>query len=157
MSTSSATAAQAFKAALVTAITTAVNDSSVLVVFGQPSAGQISLFNDIVSVARVEAEQNPATYGTNRSREEILTATVVISCWRPGGPEVESVASDAAYALLEAAERYVRVTDTTVGGTVRHCFLVAHSSEGDTDPARLARGRTIEIEATFRAAVRITG
>lgn len=157
MATSTATAAQAFKAALVTEITTAVNDADVLVSFGHPGAGALNLHNDVVWVGRVESAQAPATYGTARSREETLTVTVAISCWRPGGPEMEPVASDAAYALLEAVERRVRVTDTTVGGTVRHCFMTGHVSDGETDPAVLAKGRLIEIAATFEAAVRITG
>lgn len=156
MGTSSATAAQAFKAALVSALVSLNAGSDVLVSFGYPGA-QVKNHLDAVAVTRVEVDQDPATFGTNRGREEVLTATVIVSSWRPGGPEAESVASDAAYALLEALERHVRVTDTTLGGVVRHCFLASHSSDGETDPASLVNGRTIEIEARFVAHVRITG
>ena len=156
MATSSATAAQAYKAALVTALTTLNAGTDVLVSFGNPGPA-VRNHLDAVAVTRVESAQDPATYGTNRAREEVLTATVQVSCWRPGGPEAESVASDAAYALLEALERHVRVTDTTLGGVVRHCFLASHASEGETDPTLLAKGRTIEIQAEFVARVRITG
>lgn len=157
MATSSATAARAFKAALVEAIRTLVDAEQVLVSFGYPAPADLKAYRDAVAVTRVDVDQDVATLSTNRSREETLRLTVVISCWRPGGADQEEVASDAAYGLLEVIERHVRLTDTTVGGTVRHCFLVSHTSDGETDPQALASGRTIEIEAVFEAAVRITG
>ena len=156
MSTSSATAAQACKAALVAAIRTLVDDGETLVSFGHPGAA-VENYPNSVYVAAVDAEQDPATLGTNRAREEVLTVEVVITCWRPGGPEAEEIASDAAYGLLEAAERYVRVTDTTLGGVVRHCFLRSHRSAGATDDDLLNRGRLIVVVAEFVAHVRITG
>lgn len=157
MSTSSATAAQGFKAALVAAITTLnAADPATLVSFGHPGPAALNYPNS-VSVTSVDAEQDPATLGTNRAREEVLTAEVVISCWRPGGPEMESEASDAAYGLLESIERHVRVTDTTLGGVVRHCFLRAHRSAGATDEELLDKGRLIVVIAEFVAHVRITG
>lgn len=154
---SSATAAQAFKAAMVAAMQGLyAADPSVLITFGHPGP-QVANFLDAVAFTDLSVEQSPATLSTNRSREEVLTLVVQVSCWRPGGPEMESVASDAAYGLLEALERQVRVTDPTLGGIVRHCFLESHTSEGATDPAALTAGRTIEVEARFVAHVRITG
>lgn len=154
--TTTFTAAPTFKAALVAAIASVVDTTAVLVTYGHPGQ-QVAVWDDIVSVAGVTSEQEVAGMGTLRPREETLTATVMISCLRRGGPEQEQVAADAAYALLGAIERQVRVTDTTVGGTVRDCFLTGHESSGETDDTQLATGRVIEIQATFTAHARITG
>lgn len=156
MSTSSATAAHAFKAAFVAAIQAlyAANDE-VLVTFGHPGP-QVINYNDAISFTSLSVEQDPATM-SNRSREEVLTLMVTCSARRYGGFEVESAASDAAYGMLEAIERYARVTDTTIGGTVRHCFMRSHVSEGMTMNDEMGSSRVIEVEATFEARVRITG
>jgi hypothetical protein len=124
----------------------------VQIAYGHPGVTQN---DDIVAFEAVTSQQDPATLGTNRSREEVLTITVTISTWRPGGPDQEQVASDAAYALLGDLENHVRKTDTTLGGVVRSCFLTQHTSDGATDPDILALGRLIVVAATFTAAVRI--
>ncbi len=151
----SATAAHSVKAAFVD-VAVNVLPAGTLVTFGHPGP-QIKNYQDAVSFARVDVTQSPATLGTNRAREEILQLTVVVSCWRPGGPEVEQVASEAAYGLLRTLERHVRMTDTTLGGLCRWCFLASHSSEGETRPDLIVNGRTIEIEAVFEARVRVLG
>jgi len=147
--------APAFKDAFVTIANTIWGQatSQVLVSFGHPGQNQP---DDIVGFLDVRTEQDPATLGTNRSREEVLELDVLVSCYRGGGPEVEKTVSDAAYGLLALLENYVRTTDTTVGGTVRECFLIRTSSEGRTDPNEIAKGRTIEISATFQARARIS-
>jgi hypothetical protein len=156
--TSPTTAAQDFKAAFFTGITELMASDEetqwVQVVFGTPFDLNPE---DIIAFTSVTSEQNVATMG-NRAREELLTITVEISCFRGGtGPDLEREVSDRAYYLLGLVERWCRVTDTTVGGTVRHCFLSGHESSGLTDPADLEKGRVIEITATFLAAARITG
>ncbi|HUX70577.1 MAG TPA: hypothetical protein VMV41_08725 [Cellulomonadaceae bacterium] len=156
MATSSVTAAQAYKAALVDAMTALVADQEVLVTFGHPGR-EVANWHDIVSFADTSSAQQVATMGTNRSREETLTQKVWISCERAGDQDQERVASDAAYALLGLLEHHVRVTDTTLGGVVRQCFLTSHTATGETDPKFLDYGRLIEIEAEFTALVRVTG
>lgn len=151
--TQTVSAAPAFKNALVTLIRTAINDSTVLVTYGHPG---LEVADDMVGVQKITSQQVIANMGARRSREETLTAEVIVSCYRGGGPEVEQVAGDRAYQLLGLIEQYVRVTDTTVGGTVRDCFLISHDSQGATDPALIAEGRVIEITATFEAHARIT-
>lgn len=126
--------------------------TGVQVSFGHPGPSQSP---NIVALLAVSSEQEPATYGTARSREETLTLTVMFSIYRAGGSEMEKVASDYAYQLLGDLERQVRMTDTTVGGAVRECFLVSHRSEGATDPETLASGRLIEVEAVFQAKARV--
>lgn len=154
MAANSASAAQAFKDAFVVAIVTAIADPTVLVTYGHPGMSKV---DDMIGVFKVTSSQTQATVSPNRSREEILTLEIVVSCFRGGGQDQEQVAGDAAYTLLKKIEFYARQTDTTIGGTVRDCFLTSHEAEGATDPAFLAEGRCIEITATFTAHVRITG
>lgn len=125
----------------------------VMVCFGQPGTFDP---DDIVSVGRVSEQQTEATISTNRTRNETIQLEVQISCYRGGGPEMERVCSDRAYELLRMIETQVRVTDTTVGGSVWWCFLASHDSAGATDPALLGQGRTIDITAIFEARARIT-
>jgi hypothetical protein len=146
------TNANAFKVALVAAIRSVV-DPAVLVTYGHPGMANEA---DMIGVSRVTSTQAVATLGTNRSREETLTVEVQISCYRRGGVEQELVAGAQAYALLGLIERQVRMVDTTVGGTVRQCFLTSHEADGETDPVELAEGRCIEIVATFTAQARIS-
>lgn len=149
----SASVAAAFKDGFVAAAEALWAGTDVQVAFGHPGQSQA---DDIVAFGRVSTEQDVATLGSNRSREETLTLDVVFSIFRGGGPDMEKVASDRGYALLGQLETFARVTDTTIGGTVRHCFLVSHESDGSTDPQILAAGRLIEITAQFRAQARIT-
>lgn len=153
-----ADAAAAYKAALVTASTTATAslvpaDHSFGVFYGHPGT---DLPDDIISWGRVTSSQEPGPLSSsNRSRTNMLTADVTVSVFRAGGPEQEQVASGVAYAYLSAIEEYLRVTDTTLGGLVLWCFCTSHESDGLTDPQLLAQGRTIEITATFTAFSRI--
>lgn len=147
------TAAADFKEALYNAAVTLWADTDVQVSYGHPGMSQS---DDIVAVMDVRSGQNPATLSTNRTREEELRCTVMVSIYRGGGPEQEKVCTDRAYELLGALENYVRTTDTTLGGVVRHCFLESHESDGSTDPNVLGGGRLIEVSAVFVAANRIT-
>lgn len=154
-----ATAADAFKLNFFNAIKSQFGSDpdkqNVLVCYGAPGTFDP---DDIVSFGGVTSNQgNGPISATNRSREESLSLTVTISCWRGGGQEMELVCAQRAYALLRAIEYYARQTDTTIGNTVRWCFLVQHESSGHTDPSVIEEGRVIEITARFDAQVRITG
>lgn len=154
--TSSAAAAIAFKKALRTAMVGLVAaDDTVLVTFGHPGQ-QIFSYDDLVMLEDLTAEQEPATVSTNRTREDTLTQVVAIESFRAGGPEAEETSAAAAYALLALLEGYVRATDTTLGGVVRHCFLTSHRSQGFTPPGDQDQGRITVLEATFTAKARIT-
>jgi hypothetical protein len=124
----------------------------VLVTYGAPAT-----YNppDIVSFLDLTAEQTPATLG-NRGREESLVLTISISCVVNGGQEAELMAAQRAYSLLRSIEYYARRIDTTIGGSVRQCFLERHTSSGQTDPALIAQGRVCEIVADFRAQARVS-
>jgi hypothetical protein len=122
----------------------------VLVSMGSPSSLEPE---DIIAFQGVTSEQNPVTMG-NRGREEALEIEVQISCY--SGGDDEDIPTKRAYELLGIIERYIRKTDPSLGGVVRHCFLVGHESKGFTDPADLAKGRTSDITARFQAAARIS-
>lgn len=130
-------------------------DPSVLVSYGHPGTERP---DDMIMFAGVRVGQEPATLSaTNRSREENVELDVIISVARGGGAEVEEVCGARATALLQALEYYVRVTDTTLGGHARYCFLARYETDGWTVANQQFQGRNISIEATFQAVARITG
>lgn len=144
---------QAFQEAIRDSFALDPDTESVLVTFGAPGTYAPA---DIVSFLDLVSDQSSATISANRSREETLTLTVSISCVVSGGQDAELLAAQRAYYLLRAIEYYARRTDTTIGGTVRYCFLEGHTSAGQTDQALMQQGRVCEIVATFRAQARVT-
>ncbi|ALV45828.1 hypothetical protein MB46_10385 [Arthrobacter alpinus] len=156
MELTQATPALEFKKALVAATTAMMADQlatqDVLVCFGLPGTFTPE---DIIAFGRISSDQETATMSSNRSREEVITLEVTISCFRGGGEESELVAAERCYELLRMIERYARMTDTTIGGTVRECFLTSHTSDGATPGDVASAGRVIEVTATFTARVRV--
>lgn len=153
---STATAADDFKYAFFEAATELMaadpDTAEVLVSYGAPGSLDPE---DVVAFLDVTSEQQAATIG-QRSRDEDLTVTVAISCFRGGLEDQELVCGRRAYQLLRMLDYHVRKTDTSVGGTVLWCFLQGHESTGQTDPQLLQQGRVIEITARFLARARIT-
>lgn len=151
-----ATVALAFKEAFYLAakelMATTPETEAVYVAFGQPATVEP---DEIISFGSIGAGQEKATLGTNRSREETLTLDVQISVVRGGAEEAEILASRRCYELLRMLEYHVRVTDTTVGQTVRECFLTSHESPGATPEEVMHKGRMIDVLATFTAKARI--
>lgn len=154
---SSATVASDFKDAFFAAaqqlMAANADTRDVLVSFGKPGTFEAL---DLVVFDRVAETQHPAAVSTNRSRDEEIVLTVHISVARPGGNDMEQVCSQRAYALLRMLETYCRVTDTTMGGLVRWCFLDNHESSGESDDYVLEKARVIYITAHFKALARIT-
>lgn len=147
----STSAAPRFKAALFT-VCQGLYAAPVQVAYGHPGMTQE---DDIVSIGATTSVQEVATYSTNRSREEMVTCDVTISCFRGGGPEMEQVCEERAYALLGQLEDYLRLTDITLGGVVRWCMVSSIDCDGATDPDVLSLGRCIDLTATITAHVRI--
>ena len=127
-------------------------DPYTLVVRGLPAFANAS---DVVAVGVVTANQESVTLGTRRSREETLTCQVDFYSFRGGGDAMEEVVEARAYEMLDALAEYVRVTDTTLGGVVRECFLTDVDGDAATDPAVLAKGRMHVLSATFTAMNRV--
>lgn len=150
----SVSAAPTFKTAFYTmAVTAFASDQAVQVTYGMPA---FDPFNDVIAVGAVTSESEAANLGTRRQREETLTLEVNVYSFVGGGQEAEATAMTRAYSLLATLEEYVRVTDTTLGGVVRWCFLTGHASDQATDQEVLAYGRMCVVTATFTAHNRIT-
>ena len=111
--------------------------------------------SELARVVVVTSNQEPVTFGTQRSREETLTCQVDFYSFRPGGEEMEEVVEARAWEMVDELAQYVRVTDTTLGGVVRQCFLTDVASDAATDPDVLAKGRMHVVSATFTAENRV--
>ena len=144
-------AAPRFKAALYT-VCQSLYAEPIQVAYGHPGLTQE---DDIVSLGRTTSTQEVATFGTSRSREQVLTCEVTFSCYRGGGAEMEQVVEERAFELLGQLETYIRTTDITLGGVVRWCLLSDTDCLGATDPDVLASGRCVDVTATFTAHVRL--
>jgi hypothetical protein len=144
-----------FKAALFNVASTlwAGETPTAYVTYGMPA---FDVYSDVASFGVTTSESQPATLGPRRQREETLTQEVILYCFRAGGQEQELIAMTRAYAMFAELEEYVRVTDTTLGGVVRECFLTAHGSDAATDQDVLSTGRMHVLTATFTAHNRIT-
>lgn len=153
--TDTATAALAVKKAFYDAAKTLYDSNVVKVSFGVSTERRD--LRQIVAFLEVESAQTEGPLSaTNRSRTEDLDLHVVVSVQTTGDTD-DLNASTIAYGHLRTLEQHVRKTDTRLGGTCEWCFLVAHQSFGYTSAEKLSQGRLCEIEATFRARVRITG
>lgn len=128
-------------------------DPSVQVSYG--AMGSADPGSDQVVFLDVNGNQEPATMGTGRSRDETLTLDVGFSCFRAGVDD-DREPTEGAYALLSRLEDHLRTTDPTVGGAVLWCFLTEHQSVGRTVTGNLGAGRLIYVLARFTARARIS-
>jgi hypothetical protein len=112
---------------------------------------------DLLVFGKVSMSQSVATMGTNRSREETLTVELTISCFLGGDEDQELPSQERAFMILGKIERYVRMTDTTLGGVVRQCFLTSVETDGETPAEYSAEGRAVDVTAIFTAQNRVTG
>ncbi|WP_104116966.1 hypothetical protein [Arthrobacter sp. B1805] len=148
----------AFKKALVAAtreLMAADEDTiRVLVTAGTPGTYAP---DDIIAFGRASSRQDRANLGPQRQREEVLSCSATFSCLVGGGEEAEEESQERALQLLGLIERHVRLTDTTLGGVVRHCFLTEIETEGETPPEYTSQGRAVDVVATFEARNRVKG
>lgn len=153
--TSTATVAAQFKAKVFDVATAlwASAHPEMLVSYGRPG---INVPDDLCMILGVESEQDPATWGSTRQREETLRIDVQWWVFRAGEENAEREATDYLYDRMSELETYFRVTDTELGGLVRHCFLVSHQFDTtEADSKATGRGRLAVATATFQAAARI--
>ncbi len=139
------------KAALLT-VCQSLYAQPIQVAYGHPGT---DLEDDIVSIQGARSSQDIATLATTRPREETVDIDVVFSCFRGGGPEVQQVATERAYALLGLLEDYLKTTDYTLSGTARLARVTSHDLMESDDPDLLALGRISEVTAVVTAQVRI--
>lgn len=155
------TAIASLKAAMYSAAQTAfaaelsAPEPTLGVLYGLPSSENGP--SDVVGIVAVRTTQEPATFGTNRSREEELEVDVYVGVYRGGrGSELEQAAQERAVDLLGVLEQYIRKDAPTLGGVVRECFLTKVELDGRTPAEVEYLGVLAELEATFTAKVRIT-
>jgi hypothetical protein len=145
---------QGLKSAMLAAAATLFTGQDVSIGRGYPAFDALP---DVISLGVGTSDQEPATISaTRRTREETLTLEVIISAFRFGGAEQESVVDVRADAMLGLLSEYVRVTDNTLGGVVREIFLTQYASAEATDQSVISKGRMQVITATFTAHARIT-
>lgn len=147
--------ASAFKAALVAACQSAYAAPTV-VTYGHH--GELSS-SELVMVRGVTSEVEFGPMGTNRSREETLTATVEIYVGS-GGTDQQAV-TERAFALADVLIAYLQdpgqpsSTQTTLGGVVRHAWVSGTDLVEETDDLDdLARGRFARLNVTVTARAR---
>lgn len=148
------TTAPRFRKALYETARYLFEPDGIAVLLGPPEGTVIP--DEVVEIRGVKTEQATGPMSPNRPRDESLRVEVLVSVATGGGPEVDEALTDRAYELLGRLEFYCRVTDTTLGGTVRQCFLTGHESEGALRN-ETAGGRYIDVVATFTAHARVTG
>ncbi|HEY0249705.1 MAG TPA: hypothetical protein VGC45_15750 [Gryllotalpicola sp.] len=128
-------------------------EPDVLISDGHP--GRIDA-DDAVALMGVSQEEVPGPISaTRRVREETLTVTVVISCYRVGGQDQQRIVDARALKLLGDLSNHLRKTDPTLGGLCVWCFRTSFDLEKSADPAVLTDGRLTEINAKFTAVARI--
>jgi hypothetical protein len=125
--------------------------SGVQISLGNPGPSQL---DDIVSIDDTTVEADVATLGPSRPRDETIRQIVVVSVFRAGGPEQETVVTDRAYELLGAIENHLRKTDPSLGGVAMWCFLTRVEFTS-TDAQTVGGGRLAGIYAEFTARTRI--
>ncbi len=159
--TSLATGARAVRAGLLAAARSTIaaldgGTTNVLIGFGTPGMLDMAGRTDYCLITRTSSRQEPATYGTNRSRAELIDVDIEFSSFQVGGWDQEQVAYDRCSQMLEALERYCRVTDPTLGQVCLWCFPTSHESDGASEEELISEGRLVIITATFTASVRIS-
>lgn len=107
-------------------------------------------------VLGTESDQSSGPLGsTNRTRDEVLRLEVQIFVTRYGDVDAAREADEYCFERLSEIERHVRVTDTTLGGAVRECFLVAHATDSQSFEAN-EQGHLSALGAVFEAKTRVT-
>jgi hypothetical protein len=153
--TAVATVAASFKGKVFDVATAlwATSNPEMLVTYGRPG---VNVPDDVCMILGVESSQEPGAIGPQRQREETLTIDVQWWIFRAGEEDAEREATEYLYARMGELEQYFRVTDTTLDGLVRDCFLSSHQFDTTEADSRVSgRGRLAVANAQFVAHVRI--
>ncbi len=116
-----------------------------LITYGIPGSFEA---DDIITVGNARVTDGVPVMGSARRTEELIELTVLISCYRAGGPEAQIVATEAAYALYTTLRDHFRGTgNETLGGACREARVTSHELSEDDDPNDITSGRLSQIEA----------
>lgn len=153
-----ATAAYSFKEALYNAGVELWKDShpEFLVSWGAVGANVPDYYVEFHGTD--SGQEGGSLSGSNRSRDETLRLETQWFATVWGEVNAAREADQYLYARIRELEYYVRQTDTTLGGTVRECFLASHVTDDvEINNQDLGSGRLAAALAVFEAKVRITG
>jgi hypothetical protein len=118
-----------------------------LITYGIPGTFEA---DDIVTVGNARVTNDVPVMGSQRRTEELIELTVLISCYRAGGPGAQLTATEAAYAIYTALRDHFRVTgNETLGGACREARVTSHELSEDDDPDDITNGRLSQIEAVI--------
>lgn len=131
------------------------SEGNLWVSYGWPVGGRDR--PDAMSFMEVRTQQEPATLGTNRSRDEDIWVSVLVESFRAGQDVDDQAPTAAALGYVRTLERHIRTTDPTLGGLAHWCFLDQVQTAAATDPDLVAQGRLVVADVDFKARVRITG
>jgi hypothetical protein len=106
--------------------------------------------NDMVTVGNARVTCETPVMGSARRVEEGIELSVMISCYRAGGPEAQQQATEAAYAMYSTFRDHFRATgNETLGGACREARVTSHELIEDDDPDDITNGRLSQIEITL--------
>jgi hypothetical protein len=123
------------------------------------AAAPVEYYDQAVTMGGVKSDQDVATMGASRGRNETPVITMFFEAFIAGDPEVvDPLARNAAFALLNRFAEHARSAingDTTFNGTVEWCFLTSFEADRQvyTEPA----GSMWSIAADFTSLYRIRG
>jgi hypothetical protein len=122
--------------------------------YGLPPTDQA---DDIVCIGEagtadgLRGEQETRTLSTNRSREETVFVSVLISSWR--GTSDQQTVSELVFDAMGLLENDLR-TDPTITGACRDADVVGWQLS-ETEWEALPQGRYAELDVTIRCRARI--
>lgn len=125
----------------------------------QYATSPVEYFDEMVTMGGIKSDQETATMGNTRGRNETPVITMFFEAFVAGTPEdIDSLARDKAFAMLNHFAEHARSAingDTTFDGTVEWCFLTNFEADRQlyTEPA----GSMWSIEAEFTSLYRIRG
>lgn len=154
--TDTRTVAHKFKAALFDAATNLWKDTQPDLLVNWGTLAGPNRPDDHVLFLSTDSDQDAATLSTNRSREEVLHVEVQFFATRWGEVDAAREADEYLYDRIGDLERYVRMTDTTLGGVVRHCFLKSHVTDARSFTRNNVAGHLAAAIVRFEAKARIT-
>ena len=125
--------------------------------YGLPPTDQA---NDIVCIGEagtadgLRADQETATLGTNRSRNETVFVSVLISSWR--GTTSQQLVTELVFDAMALLENDLR-TDPTIAGAIPNGpgATVVGWQLTETEWEALPKGRYAELDVTIRCRSRI--
>ena len=142
-----ASSVPAIKGYLVDTVLPTLFPAPALITYGMPGTFEP---NDIVTVGNVRVTNSDPVMGNQRRVEELIEVSILLSCYRAGGPAAQRTATEAVYGMYSALRDYFRTSpNETLGGSVRTSRVTSHELFEDDDPDAVKNGRLSQIEVVL--------